>query len=189
MFDTLAKGASFINRRYQYRFIAQFCGSVLIGAAIFMTLFYLFTYMELDGTYYNSLTTLQGLRDNILLAMAVTTGTVLIVVTLAVLAITRIGSHRIAGPIYRLERTLESVGSGDLGLRIRFRRHDAVEGMAEEINSAVEGLGARISDLHRDVKGIREEAERLKADPSRSPAILLEKMRLLKKTVSEFKTE
>lgn len=187
--DISVKGSSFINRGSQLRFVTHLCGSVLIGAVLSIAVFYYWTYAECGITYYQTLLTLHGLRQNILPATIFTGLTVTIVITAAILAVTLFASHKIAGPIYRLERSLESIGSGDLTLKIRFRPHDAVSGIAEEINSLTHNLNEKISDISRNLKEIRKEAEEIRKKPHQPPAILIDKIRLAKKAVSDFKTE
>lgn len=179
---------AFIKKRYQLRFITHFCVSMLVVVALAVIIFDLYINKELGGTYYQSLLTLQGVRNNIIPAMIFTGGILIIFATLAVLIITLIGSNKIAGPIYRLERSLESIGKGDLGLRIKFRKHDAIDRVAEDINSATENLNTRISTVSSNIKEIKEEAGRLRNNPHKSPAILLEKIRLVRKEVSDLKT-
>lgn len=183
------KGANFIKMRSQFKFVIYFCMSVLIGAVISVAVFYFYTYRELGGSHSQALLTLLGLRQNIPLAMVITGGLVVIFATLAVLLITLINSHEIAGPIYRLERSIESIGGGDFSIRTKFRKHDIVNGLADGINSASESLNAKITDISREIKEIRAEAERLKVNTDISPAILKEKIRLVRKTVSEFKID
>lgn len=183
------KAYSFIKKKYQLRFITYFCGSMLVAVTLAIIIFYLYTDKELGGTYYQSLFTLQGLRSNISSAMIFTGGIVIIFSTLAVLIITLIGSNKIAGPIYRLERSLESIGNGNLDLRIKFRTHDAIDRVAEDINSATENLNTKISTVSRNIKEIKEETKRLRNNPHQSPAILLEKIRLVRKEISDLKTK
>jgi len=183
------KTHTFIKKRYQFRFVTHFCVSMLIMAIIHIIIFYLYTNKELGSTYYQSLFSLQGLRDNILSAMIFTGGIVIIFATLAVLIITLIGSNKIAGPIYRIEKSLESVGNGDLGLIIKFRTHDAIDRVAEDINSATENLNTKISTVSRNIEEIKEETKRLRDNPHQSPAILLEKIRLVTTAVSDLKTK
>jgi len=49
-------------------------------------------------------------------------------------------SHRIAGPIYRLKKSLKEVAEGNYGLRIRLRKTDELKDVAEAINKVVELL-------------------------------------------------
>ncbi len=182
------KAYTFIKKKYQLRFVTHFCGSMLAAVTLAIIIFYLYTNEELGSTYYQSLFSLQGLRDNISSAMIFTGGIVIIFATLTALIITLVGSNKIAGPIYRIEKSLESIGNGDLGLRIKFRKHDAVERVAEDINSATENLNTKISTVSRNIEEIREETKRLRNNPHQSPTILLEKIRLVKKEVSDLKT-
>lgn len=190
MKDTGAvKGAGFITQRAQIKFIIHFCISVLISAVIFAAIFYLYTYKELGSSHSQALLTLMGLRHDILPAMLLTGGIVVVFSTLAVLIITLLNSHKIAGPVYRLERRLESMGGFDLSTRIRFRKGDAVNGLAEGLNSASKRLDSKISEISRELKDVREEAERIRANPGGPTTALMEKIGLARKAVSEFKTE
>lgn len=188
-YDEFIKGSSFIQIRYQLRFITYFCGSILAAGLLSVLILYLYTYSEIGGaSYYHALLTLKGLKENIVYAVIFTGGIVVILLTLATLLITIIGSHKIAGPIYRLERSLESIGSGNLSQKVKFRKHDAVHVLADYLNNASDNLNTRIFTVGTNVKGIKEEAERVRANPQHSPAVLLEKVRLLKKSISDFKT-
>lgn len=180
---------SYINKGAQLKFVTHFCVSVLIGAVLSIALFYYWTYAELGITYYQTLLTLQGLRQNILTAIVITCLTTTVAVTAAVLAVTLFASHKIAGPIYRLERSLEAIGRGDLSLKIRFRPYDAVNGLSEEINTLTASLNSRIADINGNLEEIRREAEEIRKNPHHPSTILIDKIRLTKKAVSDFKTQ
>lgn len=49
-------------------------------------------------------------------------------------------SHRFAGPMYRLERDLEKIAQGDHTLRVRFRKKDQLDGLAEKLNKVLDKL-------------------------------------------------
>lgn len=64
----------------------------------------------------------------------------IILTALAVLASILV-SHKIAGPLYRIERNLkEAVGSGDLTHIINVRRGDELEDLVRSINQMIDGL-------------------------------------------------
>ncbi|MEK7851736.1 MAG: hypothetical protein AAB275_07610 [Deltaproteobacteria bacterium] len=188
-YDNFIRGSSFIQRRYQLRFITYFCGSILAVGLLSILILYLYTYSEIGGTsYYQALLTVKGLKQHITHAMMFTGGIVIILASAATLTITLIGSHKIAGPIYRLERSLEAIGNGNLSQKIKFRENDAIRELADNINKTTESLNEKVSIIGMNLKGVREEAERLRANPQHSQSILLEKIRLLKKNVSGLKT-
>lgn len=55
-------------------------------------------------------------------------------------------SNRIVGPMYRLQHTLEAVRAGDLSARVTLRDHDLLRETADELNSTLEVLEARLAN-------------------------------------------
>jgi len=53
-------------------------------------------------------------------------------------------SHRLAGPIYRLERDLKDIAKGNFSIRIKFRKKDELKSIAEGINSILDEIEKRI---------------------------------------------
>jgi len=47
-------------------------------------------------------------------------------------------SHRIAGPVYRLEKELDKISKGNFSLRIKFRKKDELASVAEGINKVLD---------------------------------------------------
>ncbi|MDD5136926.1 MAG: methyl-accepting chemotaxis protein [Candidatus Omnitrophica bacterium] len=54
-------------------------------------------------------------------------------------------SHKIAGPIYRIEKFLSSMASGDLSARITLRRGDEMVSLADSINKLTESLSQMVT--------------------------------------------
>lgn len=54
-------------------------------------------------------------------------------------------SHRLAGPIYRLERDLEDIAKGNFSIRIKFRKKDELKSIAEGINRILDEMEKRIA--------------------------------------------
>jgi methyl-accepting chemotaxis protein len=73
-----------------------------------------------------------------------------LVIYMAVVAIVAVFiSHKLAGPIYRFERSAHVVGGGDLTHRVHLRKGDELMDLQDEFNSMVEALQNRISkDRH-----------------------------------------
>ena len=47
-------------------------------------------------------------------------------------------SHRIAGPVYRLEQDLKKIAEGDFSLRIKLRKKDEFASIAKAINKVLD---------------------------------------------------
>ncbi len=65
-------------------------------------------------------------------------------------------SHRIAGPAYRIERTLREIGKGDLDIYIKLRKYDELVGIANAINDMTADLRKLVKD-----KNVKDEAQTL----------------------------
>ena len=49
-----------------------------------------------------------------------------------------LATHRIAGPVYRIEIDIERVLAGEKGVRVRTRKGDAFPDLAERVNELIE---------------------------------------------------
>lgn len=75
-------------------------------------------------------------------------------------------SHRIAGPIGRIERFLDNMASGDLSLPLNIRRNDELVSLANGINRvldstklSVKGQRDKLNNLSAELDGLRKLAE------------------------------
>ncbi len=70
----------------------------------------------------------------------------LLCISIVVFVGTILLSHRIAGPMYRFEKTIETLTTGDFSIRIRLRKRDEFHEFAELINNLSEYLENRHSE-------------------------------------------
>jgi methyl-accepting chemotaxis protein len=71
-------------------------------------------------------------------------------------------SHRIAGPIYRVERYLSEMAEGKLTSRISFRKGDEFTSLADKINGLTDSLRATISNQRTSLGKILTELDLIK---------------------------
>ena len=80
-------------------------------------------------------------------------------------------SHRFAGPIYRFEKSAQTVGSGDLTHRVSLRTGDELLELQEEFNGMISGLQALVQKdrnlARRLSERVDELAKRLPNDAAR----------------------
>ncbi len=101
----------------------------------------------------NATIILGFLLDEPLFIAAVTSNTVIgiAVVELLVLGIAIAGlmvtAHRVAGPLYALEKALERMGQGDLGVRLSFRKNDYHSQLMGVFNDNIGKLERHVSEL------------------------------------------
>lgn len=83
-----------------------------------------------------------------------------IVVIIAVVLLGLLVSHRIAGPVYRLGRSVEAVSKGDLTVHFRLRREDELQELAGSMEAMVRFLRGKIRHVRASVRNLREETEK-----------------------------
>ena len=78
-------------------------------------------------------------------------------------------SHKIAGPLYRIERFLQNVGLGDFSSHITLRQGDELMTLADSINSLIDNLKTSIISQKDKMDRISIEADNLKRILETSP--------------------
>ncbi|OGW84324.1 MAG: hypothetical protein A2987_05510 [Omnitrophica bacterium RIFCSPLOWO2_01_FULL_45_10] len=98
-------------------------------------------------------------------------------------------SHRIAGPIYRMERFLGGLAKGDIANRLSLRKKDELKSLADGINIVVAGLRDRVLAERQIADKLRltiRELEKHSADAGLINS-LKEEIASLEKSLSSYK--
>ena len=69
-------------------------------------------------------------------------------------------SHKVAGPLFKIEKGLKRIGAGELGLRIRIRKGDKLHDLVREINNTtanMEKLVANVKDSTEKISHLVKE--------------------------------
>ena len=125
----------FINKEYQGKFIFNYFLLAAIGSILFVTVFSFFSSNTLSVAYNNYHLQL-GLTPGILFKKIL--GTQWLIFVLGggcVIIFTLFLTHRIAGPFYRFEKTLDGMIGGDLSHKIILRQKDEGKELAQKINA------------------------------------------------------
>lgn len=161
-----------VERDFKIRFGLKFC-MLTIAGMLALTIFIFFATAESLGTTYRSaIYTIYNLKVHIFPLMFASFYSIFIlaVVTVAIGVIAVFFSHKMAGPIYRLEKTFEAVASGDLTASANLRTGDQLTVLAEEVNAMVRSLNHSVrgcSDALAEIK--RREAEVLRLIDEEEP--------------------
>jgi methyl-accepting chemotaxis protein len=90
-------------------------------------------------------------------------------------------SHKIAGPVYRFEKSAEELARGRLSHRVRLRSRDELKELQDKLNEMAAALQSRVSDDRRRRDLMLRGLEELSADPSLSP-VARERLKALRET-------
>ncbi len=81
-------------------------------------------------------------------------GTMLVVIQITLLTI--FFSHKIAGPVYRFKKACDDIVNGDYSRRIKLRKGDQMQDLAEKMNESLDATKERFETL----KNCRNEEEK-----------------------------
>jgi methyl-accepting chemotaxis protein len=137
----------FIKKELQGRYIFSFFISVLIGSFFFSVIFGLLSANTLTIVYKNynlqlGKTPYVLFRDivNAYWIFVVSGGVFVVIASMFI-------SHRFAGPLYRLEKSLEEMNRGNLDLEITLRRKDEGKELAGMLNNFNTMLSSELKEL------------------------------------------
>lgn len=133
---SFARSRRLIDRRFQYRSIATWLAVVLAGflvCAACLALYFWIASVRPGGMGREQIEELLAIMLPPLLV-----NDIAIMVLVVVVGI--VSTHRVAGPIYRMESDIERVLSGESHARVRLRRGDAFPELADKVNELIERL-------------------------------------------------
>ena len=174
----------YIKKDFQLKFIIKFCLIIICGAILSTAMLYYVSQDSITSTYHNSRLAIKTTNQVILPAILYTNLFNIIIVGVAAVFVTLYISHKIAGPLYRLETDLKSTTDGDLTRRFRLRQEDQLGELARALNGFIASIDAKMSEVHRRVDALEEAAGK----PGASPEILAQVRELREHLRGEFKT-
>jgi methyl-accepting chemotaxis protein len=155
------RGQYFIEKGFQFHFIVKFCLLLLAGILLSTALLFLFSQGTLTSSFQHSRLEIKSTAMSILPALLYTNLITLLIVSAAAIAVTLFVSHKIAGPMYRIEQGLAATGRGDLTHRISFRRKDQMQGLADSFNHMSASLSDKISAIDAEAESLEKLAAEL----------------------------
>jgi HAMP domain-containing protein len=153
----------FIKKGFQTSFIVKFCLLLILACLIMSLVSYLFMGNTSTTSFENLRFTVKSTSD-FMMPILISSGiTAVVLVSIATIAIVLFISHRIAGPLYRLEKSLEELGEGDLTVDVHLRQADEIKALADTLNKTIKNLKepiatskAKAEELEAEVASLRE---------------------------------
>ena len=188
----------FIKKGFQIDFSVRFIILIVIEALLAVVLFIYMSKGTVTTGYMGSDLKVAKTFDFFLPGLFLSNMIVLGITAIAGVVILIFMSHKIAGPLYRFEKSLSDMSSGDLTYRFKLREGDQLISLADSIN----GLNANMDRKMGEVKSRTNEISNLlakieslvssDAKPGAEIACLLnevsKKMLELEEAVNYFKT-
>lgn len=136
------KKAGLFESDFKLKFGIKFCVLAIAGVLSFTLTLHLILGKTLEGTYANAIYTMYDLKIRIFPLIFASFYSIFILglITVALIVIALLYSHKIAGPIFRIGKNLEAIGWGDLTVNTKFRGNDQLMSLADDINKMVRSL-------------------------------------------------
>ena len=148
----------FIKRNFQLKFVMEFCAVVLGGVIISTALLFFFSQGTLTSSFSHSRLVIRNTGAAILPAVIYTNLIVLGLISIAAMLVTLLVSHKIAGPLFRLEKELQDIGAGNLRTKMSLRKKDQMEEVADGLNRMVQSLHERVVKIRDGIAEVKETA-------------------------------
>jgi methyl-accepting chemotaxis protein len=120
-------------------------------------------------------------------------GALALVMALSLTILFVLFSHKIAGPILRIERTFEDALGGDLTQRIKLRQGDELKDTADQLNSMLDGLQSRIKRIDQMSRFMHENIDQMikEAPPEKKEQLLKldDLAKGVKESIADFKLQ
>ncbi len=175
----------YIKKEFQRNFILKFCILVLIGSAISGVIIYGMSKTTVTTSFENLRLVIRSTADYILPAVFLSSIIVIVIIGIATVFITLFTSHRIAGPLYRIEKDVREIASGNLRQEFNLRNKDELKPIAEALNMTVHFLKDEITAVKKIIAELEVAAESPGSD---APQKIREKIKALKQEIEKLKT-
>lgn len=172
----------FIDKKFQTRFIVKFASLVIIATAVSSAIVYLMAMSTVTTSFENSRLLIEGTADFILPSILLAGAITIISIGFATIAIALFTSHKIAGPLYRMQKDLKEVSAGNLQMIFTLRKGDELKPLAESLNMMVEALKGDVAGIKKASSDIETVLNANNIESARS------RLNDLKKIVEKFRT-
>jgi len=145
-----------IQRAFLTKFVIKFSVVVLVGVLAASLLLFMIINRDLGESYYSGIYFLSHLTRNLIKYLMYSFAFQLIIISLATIVITLLASHKIAGPLFRLEKISDQIARGELPERVRIRSKDQIQSLAYSMDNMVQQLKTKLKKLNSNLDRIRE---------------------------------
>lgn len=177
-----------IKKSYSYKLALKSILILLVSAALSALILYFALYREPGATYAESFTSLSELRRQLLNKAVFIYLVTSVFIILGISVITLLYSHRVAGPLHRLEIFARKVATGDLTETVKLRQNDVIHPVADDLNNIVAMYKNVLIRMDETLKELKDSGAAMR-DPGAKLAVseLSQKMDEIEDLLSDIK--
>ena len=140
-----------VRMEFQRNFILKFCGVIVLSTMLISAIVYLLSTSSTTTVFENSRLAIKSTADFILPLLIFSSLMAIIIAGSVTIIITLFISHRIAGPLYRLETDIAEINRGNLGVEIRVRKNDELQDLAKSLNQMVKTMRNTMVEINKEL--------------------------------------
>ncbi|MBI5894061.1 MAG: methyl-accepting chemotaxis protein [Deltaproteobacteria bacterium] len=160
----------FIKKRFQLDFSIRFLILIVIEALFAAGLFIYLSRNTLTTGYIGSDLKIAKTSDFFLPTLLLSNLIILGVTAVIGIVVLILISHRIAGPLYRFEKSLSDIGKGDLTHRFKVREKDQLAELADSINEFTSIMDKKAGDIKYKINEVSKLFSEIQSAVSSSPS-------------------
>ena len=187
----------FINKRFQTNFIVKFFILILLEVVLAIGVFAYITSGTITTGYMGPDLKVEKTLSFFLPSFSILYLIVALLIGLSGIVVFLLVSHKIAGPLYNFEKSLNIINKGDLSHRCNLRQSDQLITLAESLNNFTSTIDHQIGEVKLAISETIELLDEIQTslpsgqqDRKISEASLnkvLEKLRQIKNSTDYFK--
>jgi methyl-accepting chemotaxis protein len=132
-------GKSFQSKLIMKAFLLTIASEILFCCAVYFAL-----RKDIQGGFPAALETVRSFRFSLPFAIGLSETAVLPLLALGIAVIGLLMSHKLAGPLWKVENTARMVAEGDLSCNLTLREKDEAQEFARQVNGMVKGLRQKV---------------------------------------------
>lgn len=177
-----------ISRSFQFKFVGSFVLVLIVLGLITHSFLYFVAGQEISNSLFDAHATLKHTWQ--LLFPTVLTMYLALIISGAMVSYALIIylSHKIAGPLFRLEQDLTAVSAGKISTRIKLRATDQIQEIMGAFNDMTSSIDDRISNAKNTLNDIEALSEKI-AESAENPedsVNMKQEIEKLKNILDEF---
>jgi methyl-accepting chemotaxis protein len=150
-----------IEKSFESKFFLKYIVSIIASFGIILIALYLVLPRNEVLQYYEAISSFIKTSDALVKTFVIAGLIDFAFIILLITIISILASHKIAGPIYRLEKKLENFADGDLAGKVYFRQYDPLKNVANTFNNTLGEITQRIKAIDDAADSTNKAREKL----------------------------
>jgi hypothetical protein len=147
--NTFLRKRFLVNQPYQFRFIAEILLVVIFASLLSTGGAYVLMKGELASEFYTSQRKLDNLNQALPRILAVSSIVTFFAMALLGGFITLRETHRVIGPVGKMEKKFKEMAEGNLSYMVSFRKGDVLKGLDDSINIHLNNLSDLLTTFEK----------------------------------------